>query len=127
MVNAPAPTVDNTGCYTEQVGKWREKQSPQIVPGSLVNLQLHVVCFKCHLFERDCATYLLLLQDPLFLQCQPGYERTKAPPPPGSSAPPSPETGQTRALLPDFVSPAAQTWSGSGPPTAVHGGSPLKL
>lgn len=115
MVNAPAPTVDNAGCCTEQVGKWREKQSLQIVPGFLVNLQLHVVCFKCHLFERDCATYLLLLQDPLFLQCQPGYERTKAPPPPGSSAPPSPETGQTRALLPDFVSPEAQTWSAVAP------------
>lgn len=101
-----------------------KNQSLRIVPVFLVKLQLQVVCFKCHLFERDCATYLLLLQDPLFLQCQPGYEQTKAPPPPGSSAPPSPETGQTQAFLPYFVSPATQTCSGSGPPQ-LYAADPL--
>lgn len=104
-------TADNAGGYTEQVGKWRKKQPLRRVRAFLVQLQLQVACFKCHLLERDAATYPLLLQDPLFLQCQPGSEQTKAPPPPGSSAPRSPEAGRTRASLPDDPS-----LLGHGPP-----------
>lgn len=123
MANAPAPTVDNAGSLTEQAGQWRESRVSRVVPGLLVTPQVQVVCLKCHLPERDGATYLLLLQDPLFLRCQPGYEQTKAPPPPGSSAPSSSQPGQTRAFLPHFVSPVTQTRTGA--PTQLDMVGPL--
>ncbi len=60
--------------------------------------------------------------------CQPRrHEQTKAPPPPGASAHPSSQTGQTQADLPphsdpQFVLSRTRAWT-----SALQGGSPLRI
>lgn len=87
---------------------------------------LLICIFKWHLFERDGAIYYYYRT---LCPCQPGYEQTKAPPPPGSSAHPCSQTGTNTGRSPLAAAPILARpgpMRGPGGPRMVQRGPLLR-